>query len=62
MSDSKPGKFQIGDVFPVDLIGEADCPAETSRIGFPAACILDEGHDGQHVAVGFEGAVVEAWD
>lgn len=62
MTDNAPGKFHVGDAFPVDLINEADCTAVTAPAGFPAACILDAGHDGQHVAVGFEGAVVEVWD
>lgn len=61
MNDNAPGRFHVGDVFLVDLIKEADCPAEIAPIGFPAACILDAGHSGQHVAVGCEGKVVEVW-
>jgi len=60
-NDNVPGRFLVGDAFPIDLINEADCPAETAPIGFPASCILDKGHGGQHVAVGFEGQVVEVW-
>jgi hypothetical protein len=62
LNDNAPGQFHIGDVFPIDLINEADCPAVTAPLGFPAACILDEHHDGKHVAVGMEGKVVEVWD
>lgn len=61
MTDNAPGKFHVGDTFPVDLINDADCTSAVTKMGFPAACILDAGHDGQHVAVGFEGIVVEVW-
>ena len=60
-NDNAPGKFHVGDTFPIDLLGEADCPALATKSGLIAACILDSGHDGQHIAVGFESKVVEVW-
>lgn len=56
--------YEIGDVFPVETLGEMDCPAIYARtqIPVPAQCVLDKGHEGQHVAAGADGSVVAVWD
>lgn len=46
---------------PFDFSYIGDCESTTTKLGFIAACVLDEGHPGPHVAA--DGLnIVEVWD
>lgn len=61
--DSSGAPAQVGKPFPLDPADVGDCPGEKldgSGI-FTAYCVLDEDHQGRHVATNGQ-VVVEIWD
>lgn len=53
--------LQVDDPFPAELVSVGDCPAEyVAPFGMIAFCLLDDGHEGQHVATDGQ-RVVAVW-
>lgn len=53
-------EIKVGDNFPLDPAHVGDCDGEHKSGPFVAYCVLDSGHEGNHVATNGQ-TVVEVW-
>jgi hypothetical protein len=63
-SPQQPGErpYAVGDRIPAGELGSGDCPSVyRGGAGVIAPCALEGGHDGQHVATGYDNTVVCVW-